>query len=402
MPAHLTNRIAAKLARPLLAAALALSVGVTSVQAGALPVTAAHPASDAPTSDNSVATVATKVYLPIAVSGNNSGSADSETQIYWGALVDGLAPSPENLQNGGAFKNFEASVNKSMAILHWGQPWEMKGAMQPFQTSYFQAVRNRGSIPMLDWGSWALGGGVNQTKYRLSTIAAGTYDSYIRQWARDAKAWGHPFFLRFDWEMNGNWQFPWSAQLNGNTANDYINAWRHVHSIFTQEGANNASWVWCPNIAGGTTLPFSSLYPGDDYVDWTCLDGYNFYDTWLNSSAVFNGEGINWLYNSYEQLLALAPDKPIMIGETSSLEAGDGGAKKAAWITEMLAETLPSAMPQIKALVWFNWDANSVAHASLPLDSSPAATNAFAAAIASNYYVGAQFGNLNASPIPAP
>ena len=46
--------------------------------------------------------------------------------------------------------------------------------------------------------------------------ARADFDAFITQWATDAKNWGHPFFLRFDWEMNGNWQFPWSVQLNGN------------------------------------------------------------------------------------------------------------------------------------------------------------------------------------------
>src|SRR5690349_24021953 len=45
----------------------------------------------------------------------------------------------------------------------------------------------------------------------------------------------------FDWQMNGDWQFPWSAQLNGNTPADYIAAWRHVHDLFAQAGATNVT-----------------------------------------------------------------------------------------------------------------------------------------------------------------
>jgi beta-mannanase len=245
-----------------------------------------------------------------------------------------------------------------------------------------------------------VGGGPLQPDFRLSTITAGLHDSYVRQWATAAKAWGHPFFLRFDWEMNGNWQFPWSEQLNGNQPGDYILAWRHVHDLFVQSGATNVTWVWCPNISGGTTLPLASLYPGDAYVDWTCLDGYNKYDSWLSFNTVFAGSGINWLDNSYQEILTVAPTKPIMIGEIASLEASDGGAKKAGWIGDALRTQLPNNFPKIKAVIWFNWDANSPAYATLPVESSAASIAAFASGIASRFYAANEFANIDVSPIP--
>ena len=76
--------------------------------------------------------------------------------------------------------------------------------------------------------------------------------------------------------MNGNWQAPYSPGVNGNTASDYINAWRHFHDLTAQAGAANVTWVWCPDTDPGKIYtPYSQLYPGDSYVDWTCLDGYN-------------------------------------------------------------------------------------------------------------------------------
>jgi hypothetical protein len=340
------------------------------------------------------------VYLPLILAGSSVPLPSH--RIYWGAAVEMQPPTSAAMQAGGLFDTFEALAGKKMAILHWGEPWQMNGSAMPFPTPYFDNTRNHGSIPLLDWGSWALGGGPLQPDFRLTTITAGLHDAYIRQWAADAKTWGHPFFLRFDWEMNGNWQFPWSAQLNGNTAGDYMQAWRHVHDVFVQVGATNVTWVWCPNISGLTTLPLSLLYPGDAYVDWTCMDGYNKYDTWLGFNTIFTGSGINWLYDSYHELLTLAPNKPIMIGETASLEAGDGGAKKAAWITDALTAQLPNHLPAIKAVVWFNWDANSPNYATLPIESSDASIAAFSSAIGSNTYLTNEFADINTSPIPPP
>jgi len=193
--------------------------------------------------------------------------------------------------------------------------------------------------------------------------------------------------------MNGNW-FAWSEKVNGNTAGQYIQMWRHVHDIFTSVGANNVTWVWCPNIDSSTMIPMSSLYPGDSYVDWTALDGYNKYSTWLAFNQVFGAAGITWLYDSYHKLLSIAPSKPIMLAEVASLEAGDGGAKKAAWITDALTAQIPANFPAIKAVVWFNWNAD--AGSTFVIESSAAAQAAFAAGIASTAYPANSFASLPA------
>lgn len=332
--------------------------------------------------------------LPSVPPSPNPGS------IYWGALVNGAAPSPGNLATNGVFTLFEQAAGKKMSILHWGQPWMMNGAYLPFQTTYFTAVRNRGSIPLVDWGSFRVEDGVNQPNFQLRDITNGNYDAYITQWAKDAKAWGHPFFMRFDWEMNGDWQFPWSEKLNGNQAGDYVKMWRHVHDLFASQDVRNVTWVWCPNIASAKTSSMSSLYPGDAYVDWTCLDGYNKDKTWLEFNQVFGADNINWLHDSYREITNLAPTKPLMIGETASLEAGDGGAKKAEWVNAALDTYLPTRFPKIKALVWFSWDDNNPSY-TFPITSSPTALQAFAKSIGSGYFAANDFSNLTTSPIPA-
>ena len=380
-------------------AAFAFAVFVSCSQAKtvAAPLIHASPLSASDTRPQAVlsGTSNSLIYLPTIARGF------PPPVVYWGALVDGEAPSTVNMQPGGVFDTFETHVQKRLAILHWGQPWKMNGSYQAFRASWFDNVRSHGSIPLFDWGSWNLGAGISQPDFRLNTIYNGNHDAYITQWALAAKAWGHPFFLRFDWEMNGNWQFPWSEQLNGNQPGDYIKAWRHVHDIFVQNGVTNVTWVWCPNISGGTTLPMASLYPGDAYVDWTCLDGYNKDPVWLSFNTIFTGSGINWLYNSYQEILTVATTKPLMLGETASLEAGDGGAQKAAWITDALITQLPTNFPRIKAIVWFNWDDGNPAYTFL-IESSQASLNAFANAISSGYYAANNFANLNTSPIPPP
>jgi hypothetical protein len=317
----------------------------------------------------------------------------SRASIYWGAYIAGVPASTVELDA------FEAAIGKRVSIVHWGQSWGRPPG-NAFQRSRFDTVRGRGSIPMLNWGSWELGPGENQPAFRLSTIANGTYDAHIERWAQAAREWGHPFFLRFDHEMNGGWEFPWSVQMNGNKPADYVAAWRHVHDIFVQQGATNATWVWCPNISGSRTTPLDQVYPGDDYVDWTCLDGYNFGTSggnlWQSFSQVFGGAefgGYN-THNSYQELLALAPSKPIMLGEVASAEEG---GSKAGWINDML-QSLPTTFPRIKAVVWFDWSLGDP-NITWPVASSRESLTAFANGIASPTYASNDFGNLSSRPI---
>ena len=328
--------------------------------------------------------------------------------IYWGAIVNGQAPSPGNLAPGGVFDVFETRSRKKMSILHWGLPWMLRdGSWGEFPTSYFEAVRNRGSIPMVNWNSFRLGAGVNQPDFQLRDIYEGRYDAYIQRWATAAKNWGHPFFLYFNAEMNG-WWYNWGEGktssgviVNGNSAGDTVKAWQHVHDIFTSVGATNVSWVWGPNHISTSSQypPLASVYPGDAYVDWTAFSVFNRYPTWLGLNSLITGSGgITWLKNTYNEILAVAPNKPMMIAQWASVEAGDGGAKKAAWITDALTTQIPLNFPKIKAVVWFNWDDN--AGKTFPIESSQAATNAWAAGIGSSVYATNQYANLNTSPIP--
>lgn len=325
--------------------------------------------------------------------------ATSVNQIYWGAWIDygnGTAPWDTTV-----WDTFEQHTGKKISILHFGQAWQDgSGNYQPFRPILMDTIRNRGAYPLVDWGSWKLGYGRYQPDFKLSAITQGNYDTYIHQWATDAKAWGHPFFLRFDWEMNIGGQFPWNFVDSdlGNSAGDYIAMWQHVRQIFVSVGAANVTWVWCPNIyflSGSNAKPFMQAYPGDSFVDWVALDGYNFGTNWDSFSNIFS--------DSYKVLqgkvtgITGAPTKPIMLGEWASNEAGDNGNRKASWITDTLGTQLPNNFPAIKAVVWFNWNQGSYQWI---IESTTLSQNAFASAIASNYYAANDFANASLSPIP--
>jgi beta-mannanase len=312
----------------------------------------------------------------------------SNSSIYWGAWIEGTdtysslyggtwgnAPWDSNTWN-----RYQQNSGKAPSIVHWGvgTPW---GHSFSYWAGTLNLVQNRGALNLLDMDTGSVS---------LSSIASGSEDSAITTWAQQAAAYGHPFFLRLDWEMNGGW-FSWgTTSSNQNTPADYVAAWRHIHDIFTAAGATNVTWDWCPNLEGSSSTPYAKLYPGDAYVDWTCLDGYN----QGSSSTSFSD-----LYSkSYADLLAVAPSKPMMIGEIGSYEYGSG--VKAGWISSMLSD-LPTKFPQIKALVWFNWRINEGGTwKNWEIESSASSQSAWSTGIAAPYYAAASSFSMPASGKP--
>ncbi len=310
--------------------------------------------------------------------------------LYWGAWIDNRWDGGEPPWKMEALSTFANHAGKAPSLVNFSSPfldcrWTLCKAL-PFPESAFSDIRRYGAIPFFSWGSDSLPLSVDEPNMSLGTIIAGNWDSYVRTWATAAKNWGHPFFLRFNWEMNGNW-FPWSEGVNGNTSGQFVQAWRHVHDIFTSVGATNVTWVWCPDAGSAKReTPLDRLYPGDQYVGWTCLDGYNRGTPWRSFAQIF---GPNYSLITGK----IAPSKPMVIGETASTELH---GSKAAWITELLSTQLQEGFRQVRGILWFD-KGNSTT--GWPIETSPSATAAFAQAIASNAYASNRFGSLSGGPI---
>jgi Glycosyl hydrolase family 26 len=219
---------------------------------------------------------------------------------------------------------------------------DMEGAM--LDLTAMDGVVTRGAVPLVTVEPWDSSSSTDP-RFSLKNIVRGDFDTWFAAGADAARGFGRSFYLRFAPEMNGVWA-PWEAGVNGNTPQDYIDAWRHVHAIFVAHGATNVRWVWGPNVfAGGSAVDFTPYYPGSDVVDVLALDGYNWgsLDVWQTYSQVFGP--------SYDTLCRLDPDKPVMIAETASTESG---GDKAAWITSAFAKEIPTRTPRVRIVVWFD------------------------------------------------
>lgn len=234
-------------------------------------------------------------------------------------------------------------------------------------TSEMTDLKARGVTPMMTVEPYVEGKAAT-----LSSIAGGTHDAKIHAAATAAKKFGEPVLLRFAHEMNGGW-FHWGKQ----TASVYIEAWKRYVDIFREDEANNVKFVWSPNENASGTMPFAAYFPGDGYVDYLALDGYNRGGTeWASLKQVFA--------SSYKQITELSA-KPVFIAETGSAEAG---GSKASWISTGLLETIPAEFPRIVGVVWFSRDLSAQGERDWRLETSVSSTQAWQGVVDSPLYGG--------------
>jgi endoglucanase len=256
----------------------------------------------------------------------NAGPAGASGSAGAGGLNDILAPAQGALlglyYGDGTIAATDALIGRKPQIhlvyYAWTDPWE-QGAKNDLQA---------GRIPLVNWEP----GGID-----FANIVNGSLDATINARAKGAKNLGQKFFLDFAAEMNGD--EAWS----GNNAPLYVSAYKHIHDLFVAAGATNVIWAWCPNVTdtNGTNATTLDYYPGDNYVDWVGVDGYNWGGgDWQTFQQVFA---------KIYPLLA-TKKKPIIIGEMASAEQGGDKGK---WIDAMIP-VLKAQYPLFKAVVWFD------------------------------------------------
>lgn len=250
-----------------------------------------------------------------------------------------------------AFRAFDAKAGRRMDIAHVYHAWN-----EPFPSASDKYFVQQGYTLLLSWAG---------TDTR--TITSGRYDDMIRQRARQVKALGKPIILSWRGEMNRP-----NLQAEIWTPQDYVAAWKRIHGIFAQEGATNVGWAWCP-----LSTPFNegtgpAYYPGDDQVDWTCLDAYP--GPKLQSFGKIMTPFLTW---------AKSHHKPVLIGEFGLRQRY--GSARAGWLTD--AATFIRQHPQIKALTYFDGNADEdVGPKALSLENTPDALAAFHDILADPYF----------------
>jgi mannan endo-1,4-beta-mannosidase len=173
---------------------------------------------------------------------------------------------------------------------------------------------------------------------RLSAIAAGRYDEYLRTFANEARRFGGPVIIGFAHEMNGTW-YSWShAHAHAHApATASVAAWRHVVTVFRRQAAGNVTWLWTISHTSNVAR-LREYWPGQRYVDWVGIDGYL-----KVPSATYS----NTFGNTVRAVRAITA-KPILIAQTA---VGPDTHHQALDISQLFAGV---KRQHLLGLVWFD------------------------------------------------
>jgi hypothetical protein len=247
--------------------------------------------------------------------------------------------------------SFESLIGRKLAlreiVFDWSTIWPDSRTLDD---------HTKGRTNMISWKGTS-----------LADVLSGSQDALIRDRAGRVASLGFPILIRWAHEMNGDW-YLWGRQPTA-----YVSAWRRIHTIFEQEGANNVRWVWSPSIPQGN---WDAYYPGDAYVDWIGGDNYN----WGTCSESSGGWRLfTAMFKEYHDHFA-GRGKPMMLAEVGSAEQG---GSKGAWLGD--AQAAIKGMPAYRAWVHQQYS-NGVCN--WKIDSSSSSLDAYRTLAADPYFNG--------------
>lgn len=283
---------------------------------------------------------------------NNSWNEETRTlynsiknsdTIKWGIFVDGAYQKERNYQ---WLVDLEKKVdyNFDFALhyvnLGWGFPVE---EMQKF---YEDGKITEMTLQISNFNNDDLfGKNINFDMYD------GLLDEQIREFARGAKQFGHPFLFRLNNEMNSDW-VNYSGVAALSDPEIFIENWRRIYDIFEEEGVDNAIWIFNPNAEDCPPAHWNSYisyYPGNSYVHMIGMTGYNtgeyykelYHEKWRTFDEIYK--------EPYDKYMKLFAEFPFIITEFASSSVG---GDKPAWIKDMFGAI--KKYDNIKMALWWS------------------------------------------------
>ncbi len=234
------------------------------------------------------------------------------------------------------------------------------GGIDQYVADVLDTIWAHGAVPHVVWQPYLAT--ASETPGSIpADIAAGAHDDLVERWATRLSNWlqtpaGLPdrrLYLNFAPEMNGDW-VPWGGADGESTAVDFAAMWRHVYDRVMATGldGSHVRWVWTANNASRDDEPIDAYYPGDDYVDWLGVHGYNWdeWGGWSTPEDIFS-----WMLGEVRSVA----DKPVTFSEcgcSSSYEGSYHPDKKGAWIEQLYDY---AATEDVRMVCWFNIDAET-------------------------------------------
>ena len=162
----------------------------------------------------------------------------------------------------GGIASFTQAAGRQPNLAEYYSGWA-----EPFDTSFAEMLRKHHIIPFVQ---------IDPTDATISAIAKGTYDDYLRSYADSVQDFGTNVVIGFGHEMNAPW-YSWGYEHV--PASTFVAAWRHIVTLFRDEGAENVTWLWTLQADAPGTGSVASWWPGTQYVTWVGIDGFYYRPT---------------------------------------------------------------------------------------------------------------------------
>jgi glycosyl hydrolase family 26 len=319
---------------------------------------------------------------------------------YFGAFPDFNPPEATTEDDVQASKvnDFQALAGRKIVWAYFSHYW-FKGFDFP-REKVLTLWRNGqiAYIPLLASSGVFYGSGPPQQypelRFSLQNILAGEFDAELQSWADAARETNIPILVEFGTEVNDDWG-PWNAAWNGagetaghgdphypDGAERFRDAYRHLVSLFREEGATNVTWFFhadsYPQYSWWNQLKW--YFPGDEYVDWLGISDYG--------SLIPGGPVVGFAHKLdssgvYRDLTSLS-ERPAAVVEMGVVDGK--GRQKPNWIRDAFGALRSGRYPRIAAAVWWHMVSGEV---DTRIDSSPESLAAFREALADPFF-GAQ------------
>jgi Glycosyl hydrolase family 26 len=208
---------------------------------------------------------------------------------YLGVFESG--PTPGSLPDYRSIEGFADMAGQTPNLAGYYSGWA-----EPFKMAFATELHQHGVIPYVQ---------IDPSFAKVAAIADGSQDTYLKGYADSVRDFGHPVVIGFGHEMNGTW-YSWGYRQTSPAT--FIAAWRHIVTVFRNEGADNVTWLWTVNAEERPgSQPIRAWWPGPRYVTWVGIDGY-YVPRWDTFPRVFGP--------TISQVHAIT-SKPILLSETA-------------------------------------------------------------------------------------
>ena len=223
--------------------------------------------------------------------------------------------------------DFAAAAGKQPDLAEYVSNWG-----PPFAASFARTLYKHRMIPLVQ---------LDPTSAPVSAIVSGVCDAYLRMYADSVRDYGHSVVIGFGHEMNATW-YSWG--YTHTSPSTFVAAWRHIVTLFREQGANNVTWLWTIQADQLGTGPILSWWPGANYVTWVGIDGY-----YTKPSDSFNSVFVPTI----DQVRTFT-SKPILLSATAV-------ARHANPLASIVNLFNGMAQYRLLGLVWFDKDESQAA-----------------------------------------